>query len=84
MAEKTLNVGSIEIECIVGCGETERVPAFEDASEKNPAKRVKQVQPFPKICLNCWLMGWRSEGPFENRAWRIYNDDKQIQKTVTM
>lgn len=84
MAEKTLNVGTVEIECSVGCGETERVPAFEDKAAKDPAKRIRPVQEFPKICLACWLGGWRSDGPFEGRTWRIYHDGKRLSKQVTM
>ena len=66
--------GSIERTCAARCGAVSREPAFEDKEEKDPAKRIKPVAPYPYICLACWLVGWRSEGPVDDRgSFRIYN-----------
>ena len=52
----------IAIECAAKCGATDKVPAFEDRLEKDPAKRIKPVQVHPYVCLSCWRAGWRSKG----------------------
>jgi len=63
----------ITIHCAAQCGAKDRVPAFDDRSEKNPAKRIKPVQVHPYICLACWRAGWRSDAPkVDGEPWRIY------------
>lgn len=63
----------IEIACAAGCGTTDRVPAFTDRFEADPAKRIKPVQAHPYLCLSCWRKGWRSDAPMtEGAPWRIY------------
>lgn len=63
----------IEIACAAGCGATDKVPAFEDRTQKDPAKRTRPVQEHPYICLTCWMAGWRSDEPEVSGApWRIY------------
>lgn len=63
----------VTIPCAANCGTTDKVPAFDDRSEKDPAKRIKPVQNHPYICLACWLAGWRSDAPrADGEAWRIY------------
>ena len=63
----------IEIACAAGCGTTDKVPAREDLTEKDPAKRIRPVQEHPYICLACWRLGWRSDAPEANgNPWRIY------------
>ena len=52
----------MQISCAAGCGETDKVPTFEDRSERDPEKRVKPVAGWPWICLHCWRAGWRYRG----------------------
>lgn len=52
----------ITIKCGAGCGDTDRVPAFEDRAEPDPAKRLKPVQVHAWVCLSCWRKGWRNDG----------------------
>lgn len=58
------------------CGTTDKVPAFEDRSEPNQAKRIKPVQVYPFICLTCWRLGWRHDAPARaGDPWRVYRDE---------
>ena len=58
----TTSSNRIEISCAAGCGATDRVPAQEDRTEKDPAKRLKPVATYAWVCLGCWRKGWRWDG----------------------
>lgn len=58
------------------CGQTSTVPAFEDRTEPDPAKRTKPIQIHPYICLGCWRLGWRHDAPTKDgERWRVYRDE---------
>lgn len=57
---------TIKMECAGGCGSTDKLPAYEDLTEKDPAKRLKPSQAYAFICLGCWRAGWRCTG------WLVY------------
>lgn len=52
----------IKMECAGKCGATDKAPAYEDRTERDPEKRIKPVQAHPYICLACWRAGWRCTG----------------------
>lgn len=60
------------------CGSEERVPAFYDKGT------LKPVTPYPRICLGCWLDGWRSRGPLTDGQWEVYHDPAQCYKPVRL
>lgn len=63
----------VQVRCAAGCGQTDRVPAYEDKREKDPEKVAKPIMGHPFICLACWRAGWRCEAPvLEGHPWNVY------------
>lgn len=65
----------VVLECGCGCGKWDKVPAWEDKTQPE-GKRLRPVQSYPYIALDCWRAGWRSRGPRDDgRTWDIYKGD---------
>ena len=66
----------VTLKCACGCGAQMQSDTRVE-NEPGGAKVLKPLQVHPYITLDCWLAGWRHDGPQADGTYRIFNVGRQ-------